>query len=507
MENREVGSKIGLILFSIFLFILLIVPVSAITLHPEDAELDTSIVVTQTNPIAMFFRELKLSLLSIGARVAGGEYKASFTTEEAVYLEGDSIAWNTDCSNTYMVIELYKKTGSCPSGWTKTGLDCYIAKRSSSWSQVGLPPSQYSEDKFYHRWSANFGKLPEGDYEAVNYIYCGSTSSCISIECQTPNVADFSVKEEGSDCKEEFVGGRQCRATYSGHEDVYRRKQFEDCHEEYVLVETCPVCDGCYCNAGQCIGGGTPTCDNDGKCESGENAGNCPNDCGGTGPYCGDGTCGGGETYVICPADCQEHPDIVAENVQIAVKGNDIIVDLDLKNQGSKSMVQANIIEMQPRLPGQEPLTFISTQVTCDSSHPENVHYFYNIDANDKIHIQLKSEVENGTYNVFLMTRSLCYDNAPSEWNIHIDGNYDSYMRQKPFPESHQIPNVVVGEGDWNDIVTVCNNNGKCESGENAGNCPNDCGGGGDDSYLWYIIIFGVIILLIGGYFYFRDNG
>lgn len=48
-------------------------------------------------------------------------------------------------------------------------------------------------------------------------------------------------------------------------------------------------------------GGGNPVC-GDGSCDSGEDACNCPADCGGT--CCGDGTCDPGEDSCNCQADC-----------------------------------------------------------------------------------------------------------------------------------------------------------------------------------------------------------
>ncbi|MBI1826586.1 MAG: hypothetical protein HYR83_09400 [Planctomycetes bacterium] len=56
------------------------------------------------------------------------------------------------------------------------------------------------------------------------------------------------------------------------------------------------------CRNGEC----QPVCDENGKCETGENCSNCPKDCISSHPGCGNGVCEPslGEDCVSCPADC-----------------------------------------------------------------------------------------------------------------------------------------------------------------------------------------------------------
>jgi hypothetical protein len=101
------------------------------------------------------------------------------------------------------------------------------------------------------------------------------------------------------------------------------------CAAGWACVKACKVCDvDCYAQCGVIIGEnaaykamGTcsdqaaclpklecPYCGNN-KCEAGETATSCPNDCGGGGgggqPVCGNGTCDSGESPASCPADCK----------------------------------------------------------------------------------------------------------------------------------------------------------------------------------------------------------
>jgi len=93
------------------------------------------------------------------------------------------------------------------------------------------------------------------------------------------------VREAGEECDGSDLGGATCGgAGCSGGTPTCTAS----CTVDYGS------CSGCACN-------------NNGICETGEDCGNCPNDCfSGSGASCGNGICetGDGEDCVTCAADC-----------------------------------------------------------------------------------------------------------------------------------------------------------------------------------------------------------
>jgi len=96
---------------------------------------------------------------------------------------------------------------------------------------------------------------------------------------------------------------------------------------------------------------------------------------------------------------------------EVDEENNRVIGSLEISNVGGASMDSSNIVEMQIRPEGSNPLSFVGSQDACDSDYPENVHKEFRVDAGDSESIELVSGVglEMDTdYEVFFLTRSEC---------------------------------------------------------------------------------------------------
>jgi len=96
-------------------------------------------------------------------------------------------------------------------------------------------------------------------------------------------------------------------------------------------------------------------------------------------------------------------------------------------------MLEDNIIEMQVRPSGQQPLTVGFNEYTCDPAHPENVYLKYRLAAGEQVSFYLVSAVPAGVYDVFFLTRDHCY--AAGQGNIRV----------QPFPYSYAAGTLTVG--------------------------------------------------------------
>lgn len=100
-------------------------------------------------------------------------------------------------------------------------------------------------------------------------------------------------------------------------------------------------------------------------------------------------------------------------DIPVTVENGEISAEVELTNVGSKGMSGSNIVEMQVRPQGSGLLsTFVGPQETCDSTHPENVHKQFSLDAGDTETATLSTStgnVESGEiYDVWIVTRSEC---------------------------------------------------------------------------------------------------
>jgi hypothetical protein len=132
--------------------------------------------------------------------------------------------------------------------------------------------------------------------------------------------------------------------------------------------------------------------------------------------------------------------DVVAANPpSVSVENGRVTGTVTFENSGDSNMPSSNIVEMQVRPQGSGPLSFASgpfsfvsdSVQTCDSSHPENVHKEFRLDAGDSTSISLStSAVEPGQqYDVYFMTRTGC-----------------SGDRANPYTHSESVRGICVGD-------------------------------------------------------------
>ena len=120
----------------------------------------------------------------------------------------------------------------------------------------------------------------------------------------------------------------------------------------------------------------------------------------------------------------QAKPNIVQySSPSIRVEGNKIRTTIFLENNGG-SMLRDWLIELQPR---KGTLSFVGLQGTCDVNNPQNVHRFYRLSSGERISIELVSTVDDGTYNIYLVSTDSCCTVNPAcqaegayGWGVYI---------------------------------------------------------------------------------------
>jgi len=115
---------------------------------------------------------------------------------------------------------------------------------------------------------------------------------------------------------------------------------------------------------------------------------------------------------------------------------NTVTGTIGLQNTGDADMSDSNIVEMQVRPKGTNPLsTTVSSQQVCDDQYPENVHKEYSLDAGDSRKISLESStgLEDGkSYTVYFLTREACYPNNEKVQPIENSYNAGSFTFKDP---------------------------------------------------------------------------
>ena len=94
----------------------------------------------------------------------------------------------------------------------------------------------------------------------------------------------------------------------------------------------------------------------------------------------------------------------------VSVVGNTIKVNAYLEKEGYPGV--SAIIELQVRPHGLLPL-FVGSQKTCGPQYPENVHRDFVLIPGEKEKITLTSTVQDGKYDLYLITVSKCWVDPP----------------------------------------------------------------------------------------------
>lgn len=121
-------------------------------------------------------------------------------------------------------------------------------------------------------------------------------------------------------------------------------------------------------------------------------------------------------------ADTQMITEYKAPDVKVV--GNKIYVRVYLENPTNIDMPDYWLVELQVRPKGQFPLSFledlgllplygIGQQSTCDPQHPENVHKEFLLTAHEKMSFELVSQVPRGTYDLYLISVTKCWNREP----------------------------------------------------------------------------------------------
>lgn len=122
-------------------------------------------------------------------------------------------------------------------------------------------------------------------------------------------------------------------------------------------------------------------------------------------------------------------------NPSASASGQTINGEICIRNTGDADMGDNNIVEMQVRPDGADPLSFVGETRVCDTNHPENVHKGFQLDAGDEKTISLESEApeDNRFYDVYFFTRNQCFNHQ------------GDFVKTPPFENGRVVENVEVG--------------------------------------------------------------
>lgn len=214
----------------------------------------------------------------------------------------------------------------------------------------------------------------------------------------------------------------------SGQKGCISESWYWYCSDGKKVQKSCGVLT--YCSQGSCVSG----CTYDGECQ---------------GRYGVDYKCRS-NSCVYVPPPVQPpvtpptipKPILINAGVDIDTNDNCILANVKIRNEGD-NMPIANLIEMQPRPAGLQPLAVVGEQRICDPTHPENVHRTFQLYSNEEVNIPLEvCGLSPGAYDVYFMTRDKCW----------VAGNGN--VRTDPFPYSYGIKNVKI-EGITTNMTTL----------------------------------------------------
>jgi len=120
-----------------------------------------------------------------------------------------------------------------------------------------------------------------------------------------------------------------------------------------------------------------------------------------------------------------------------------VIGRAEFTNTGD-DMIDTYILEMQVVPKGKPHFAFISSQMTCDPTHPENVHKQFMLKKGETSVIQLqvpKSILGDGQFDVYFLTRHKCYKDLTNE---QLE-NHNEYQLVGPIPDYQKVATVGVG--------------------------------------------------------------
>lgn len=246
------------------------------------------------------------------------------------------------------------------------------------------------------------------------------------------------------------------------------------CHNAPRSVETerCIPWNTCY---------GTKTCDyessNWGPCEGGQQSRwitneacdkykdyqDCTLDCDNPAGEPGDVKCVNGRKYVCKESGVWNNAGTCEgpgpgpgpgsdDKINVISKGTTAFYDpssqlligrAEFTNTGD-DMTDTYILEMQVVPKGKPHFAFISGQLTCDPTHPENVHKQFMLKSGERSVIQLEVTKEilgDGKFDAYFLTRHKCYkDLTPEQLENHND-----YQLVGPIPDYKKVATVSIG--------------------------------------------------------------
>ena len=166
---------------------------------------------------------------------------------------------------------------------------------------------------------------------------------------------------------------------------------------------------------------------------------------GSTGKWLDVGTCSGTNPGTNPPSNPSASANIISKGTTAYYDptSEQVIGRAEFQNTG-EDMTDTYILEMQVVPKGEPHFAFISNQMTCDPTHPENVHKQFMLGKGESSVIQLqvpKSVTGEGEFDIYFLTRHKCYkDLTPEQLN-----NHNEYQLVGPIPDYKKVATLTVG--------------------------------------------------------------